>query len=148
MTIAAHIPDAPHAMPPVSPRGNRLAVGSLLIAPLATFAFLLPLVALIVFGPRFKEIFVDFGVALPAVTRSLLQLSDFLLSPAGIGSLALMAIVVFVVVAVATGIRRRLGLILLLLCFSWTVVTVGLMLACFWTPLVAMIESLQQGGAV
>ncbi len=145
MTPLAAAPTASFDNGPLAPRPTRSSVGMLIVAPIATFAVLLPLGMLIVLGPKFEEIFRDFGASLSMPTRFFLNLARDLASPPGLAALMVLAMVVYVAVAAAWRFRREVGAMLLVLCILWAIGMIGAMLAAFWTPLVALVESLQQG---
>lgn len=107
-----------------------------------------PFVMLLAIVPKFQEIFRDFGVELPALTRFILSVSDWLrTSPAGIAA-AIVALVVICAAGIAcarsvkwSGALLIAGVFILL---GFAVIHV----VALFTPMVKMNESLQQGGAV
>jgi type II secretory pathway component PulF len=107
-----------------------------------------PLVVIAIIVPKFEEIFKDFGVALPVVTRVIINVGHAMRSPLGVviiglwlvGSAALAGLI-SLRSAGAAGILLLVGMLLAGISF------IVLILSMF-APLVQMIESLQQGGAV
>jgi type II secretory pathway component PulF len=123
-------------------------VGSLVIGLLSAAAACMPLVIIAAVVPKFTEIFRDFGVALSGLSLMLIRLGNALASITGIGLILLLAVVIAAAVGLAWRTHRAVGLALLLLFCGWFLLSIGIILLGLMLPLVAMIESLQKGGAV
>jgi type II secretory pathway component PulF len=139
------------ALPPTAPvpQVARRSPGRAVFTAVCIFGLLtFPLVVIAIIVPKFEEIFKDFGVALPVVTRVIINVGHAMRSPLGVviiglwlvGSAALAGLI-SLRSAGAAGILLLVGMLLAGISF------IVLILSMF-APLVQMIESLQQGGAV
>ncbi len=124
--------------------GNAFVV----LGAIAAVAACVPLALLAIVAPKFAELFADFGVALPGVSVLQIRIGLALASPAGVIVLTLLGIVILLAVGLAGRVNRALGLVLFALCCVWFMASIGIMVVGLMLPLVAMIESLQKGGAV
>jgi type II secretory pathway component PulF len=108
---------------------------------------LLPLGLIPLLSQKYNEIFRDFGVALPQLTRWFLVLGTWLMTPVGLVVLFSTGVVIIGISALAA--RRWLAAVIwCLLSFAVTVITVALFVVSMYVPMVHMIEGLQGGGAV
>jgi len=106
----------------------------------------LPLLVTALVVPKFEEIFKDFGVALPWLTRVEIQVGRLASSPAGwVLMLGVMACVL-APAAWAASRRRAWAAMLLALAVLVGVGYVLLLVLGMFLPLTTLIESLQQGG--
>lgn len=128
-----------------STSGSGIGVGVASVA--AAAAVTIPLAVIALTAPKFTEVFRDFGVALPVMTRGILRLGGSLASPLGAVVILLIGVGVVGLVCLAWRARRGLGLAALLACVVWFCVSLGVVLVGLLFPLVGMIGSLQQGSA-
>ena len=145
--VPAAVPNA--GSPSATQRvGRGRGIGFGVFGPIAAAAVCMPLVILAVVAPKFMEIFRDFGVALPSLSGGLIRGGVALGTPLGVGFVLLLGVVVVLVVGMAWRVNRVIGAVLLLLCGAWFLLSLGIGIVGFFLPLLAMIESLQRGGAV
>lgn len=132
-------PVTPYAATPKAP--SRLG---LLLAIASTLTLCVPVAALGLLGPKFAEIFRDFGLQLPAYTRLLLDIGNALRTPIGI---AIVGVVIFVwFMAVCTTARRHRSLAhgMLIFAILFSLVVFATSIIAFHMPINEMIEQLQQ----
>lgn len=138
MPLSADIPSEP------APTGSQVGVG--VASLVAAAAAVIPLAVMALAGPKFMDLFKDFGVALPASTLWMINLGSSLASPLGVVFMLLLGAGVAGLVCMAWRTRWVLGLAILLACIIWFCVSLGIIVVSLYFPLVAMIESLQQSG--
>lgn len=129
---------------PVS-AGSRLRIG--LASAIAGFAAIVPLAIAALAVPKFTEIFRDYGVALPLLSRAVIDLGAALATPLGVVVILMVGLGAAGAVALGWRVQRALGICALLACLGWLCISLGLLAIGLFLPLTAMIDSLQQGGA-
>lgn len=130
---------------PVS-AGSRLGIG--LAGAIAGFAAIVPLAIAALAVPKFMEIFRDFGVALPLLSRAVIDIGTALATPLGVVVILMIGLGAAGAVCLAWRVHRVVGIGALLACLAWLCISLGLLAIGLFLPLIAMTESLQQGGAV
>lgn len=98
-----------------------------------------------VFVPKFEEIFVDFGVSLPLISRLVIQAGRFCASGIGMASLLILLFFVLAPIAWASSKTWRATAALAILAGICWSITLLLMLVGMFVPLTMMIKSLQGG---
>lgn len=120
--------------------------GSIATAIITILLLAFPLLATAAIVPKFEEIFRDFGVALPVVTRMFIQVSRVLSTPLGwAGVLLAIGVVIVPCAMIARRTRAAAGAMLLIAMIISLVYFAALVISLF-RPLTAMINSLQSGG--
>lgn len=154
MATSYPTPAAPplHPAAPVTPSIDPASTGSLtraLVAAMVVFFFATCAIGITaVMTRRYEEIFRDFGVALPLVTRVLIDVGRGLASPIGMAAAAA-GVLLLCGIAAALASRRTLVLTIIIgLTLATFVIYLVTYFAAMQMPLISMIESLQQGGAV
>lgn len=115
--------------------------------PLALFSSVVlcvPFVALGLAGPKFAEIFRDFGVQLPSYTRLLLDIGNALATPIGLAIAGGILVVWFMAVCTATRHTRPLAIVMVILAILFSLVVLATSVFAFHMPLTKMIEQMQQ----
>lgn len=119
-----------------------------MVAPIVVFFFATCALGITaVMTRRYEEIFRDFGVALPLITRLLIVVGRGLTSPIGM-VVAAAGVLLLCGIASAIASRRTLALtIVIVLTLALFVMYMVVYFAAMQIPLGSMIESLRQGGA-
>ena len=134
--------------PPVPTPSARSGGRAATIAIVTILLLAFPLVITGALVPHFEELFKDFGVALPASTRWIIRLGHAASSVAGWAVIVVALAGIIVPLSFAASRRPALASALLLLSILLTLGYIVVLVISMFLPLVTMIESLQQGGAV
>lgn len=138
MTLSPDVRSAPAAS------GSLFGVAfASLVAAVAAVA---PLVILALVVPKFTEIFRDFGVALPLLSRAVIDIGTALATPLGVVVILMIGLGAAGAVCLACRVHRVVGIGALLACLAWFCISLGLLAIGLFLPLLATIESLQQSG--
>lgn len=136
-------PSSPdHAAPHGAASLGRAMTAAILVFILATCA--LGITAVI--APKFEDMFRDFGVALPYVTRVFLAIARALTTPIGLISAAAAIGLLCTAAGTFSYSRRWAFALVIVLAIVGFLLYGGLFLLAMFGPNVAMIESLQQSG--
>lgn len=97
-----------------------------------------------VLTPRYTEIFRDFGVALPVITRGFLALGRALTTPMGTLVAGLAVLMLSLAAGAIAGVGKRAALLLHMLAVALFIIYLGAFLASMQLPLATITQSLQQ----
>lgn len=108
----------------------------------------IPTLLIALLAPKYAEVFRDFGVRLPLLTKWFLDFGQALATPMGaLAAAAALLVALGAVYAIARA-SRPVGVVVLILCALWALAAFVLFLLAMFIPTAAMTESLQGGGAV
>lgn len=125
--------------------GHSQGGGSALIAFTGVGLLGTPIVLMALLAPKYAEVFRDFGVTLPLLTKWFLDFGHALATPLGALAAAAGLLVALVAVYAIARQSRMVGIVVLTLCALWAIAAFVLFMLAMYVPLNELTNSLQRG---